>query len=368
MNALITLYGASIKEFTRDRLAMFWTIGFPVFFILLLGMVFNRSSTLSHKIGVANLDNGPASTDLLAALQSEEIFEIAEGEQERLLQKLKEGDYKVVITIPADFSETMQAGKPAEVIVYYDEVEVIFDPSSQTTAQKVLTILRHLIDDFEHQFSQNPRLINLSEKSIATNSLRSIEYFLPGILGMSLMQLGLFGTAPQLVQLREQQILRRLGATPLSRVTLLGSQVLLRITFVGIQLSLIILVGVMVFGVSIEGNILHVIGISIMGALLFVALGYLISGIANTQESVHGITSFLNFPMLFLSGLFFPIEYLPKWILPISSAIPLTYLVDALRQIMTDIPGQFSMGLDLTVLGTWLLGCTILAIRLFRWE
>jgi len=335
---------------------------------LLLGIVFNDSGKKSHHIGIANLDDGKASADLIDNFQSVENLDITMGDQENLVNQLKDGNFKVVITIPSEFTKRMQAGLPSEVKVFYDEIEVVFDPSSQTTAQVVLAILQEILDDFEHQFTKKPHMIILSEISVSSNSIRSIEFFLPGILGMSLMQLGLFGTAPQLVQLREQQVLRRIGATPLSRLTLLSSQVLLRITVVGIQLALIILVGVLVYGVTIEGNIWHVAGISLLGALMFVAMGYLISGIANTQESVHGITSFLNFPMMFLSGLFFPVEIMPEWIHPIISAIPLTYLADALRQIMVGAPPQYGLMVNISVLVAWLLGCSLLAIRLFRWE
>jgi ABC-2 type transport system permease protein len=368
MNALIKLYIANLKEFSRDRVAMFWIIGFPIFFVGLLGMIFGSSGEISYRIGIANLDQGKASTSLVNVFQAVASFEITVGEQENLAQRLKEGDYQAVIVIPTEFTANMQSGLAVDIEVIYDDVEIIYDPSSQTTAQIVMSIVRNVVNDFEHQFTQNPQLIFLSEKSITSNSLSSMDFLLPGILGMSLMQLGIFGTAPQLVQLRELQVLRRIGATPLPRSILLGSQVLVRLTTVGIQIFLIILVGVIVYDVSIEGNILHVIGVSLLGALMFIAMGYMISGIANTQESVHGITSFLNFPMLFLSGLFFPVEMLPVWIQPVASVIPLTYLVDALRQIIVGASPQYNLGLDITVLVAWLVGCSLLSIRLFRWE
>ena len=368
MNALIKLYVANLKEFSRDPLAMFWIIGFPVFFIVLLGMIFDTNGEISYRIGIANLDQGKASTELVNVFRSVEYFEIAVGEQENLVQRLKEGDYQVVIVFPTEFTANMQSGLPVDIEVIYDNVEIIYDPSSQTTTQSIMSIVRNVVNDFEHQFTQNPRLISFSEKPITSNSFSSIEFLLPGILGMSLMQLGIFGTAPQLVQLREQQVLRRIGATPLPRSVLLGSQVLVRLTTVGIQIFLIIWVGVIFYDVSIQGNILHVIGVSLLGALMFIAMGYMISGIANTQESVHGITSFLNFPMLFLSGLFFPVEMLPTWIQPVASVIPLTYLVDALRQIIVGVSPQYNLGLDITILAVWLVGCSLLSIRLFRWE
>ena len=106
----------------------------------------------------------------------------------------------------------------------------------------------------------------------------------------------------------------------------------------------------------------------LLGALMFVALGYLISGLARTQDSVTGITQLLNFPMMFLSGVFFPVDLVPAWIRPVVSILPLTYLADALRQIMVGATPAYGLPVDFAVLGGWLLVCALLAVRFFKWE
>jgi ABC-2 type transport system permease protein len=106
----------------------------------------------------------------------------------------------------------------------------------------------------------------------------------------------------------------------------------------------------------------------VLGALTFVSLGYLIAALSKTEESVFGITSVLNFPMMFLSGIFFPLEIMPDWIRPVVQAIPLTYLGDALRQTMVGAPPVHALGLDALVLGIWLAVAAVLSVRLFRWE
>jgi len=106
----------------------------------------------------------------------------------------------------------------------------------------------------------------------------------------------------------------------------------------------------------------------VIGALMFIALGYLISGLAKTQESVDGLSQLINFPMMFLSGLFFPVDMMPTWIRPVIDAMPLTYLADALRQVMVGAIPLHSLQVDLIVLAVWLVVCAILAVRFFRWE
>jgi ABC-2 type transport system permease protein len=204
--------------------------------------------------------------------------------------------------------------------------------------------------------------------AVTSNDLRQIDFLLPGILGMALMQLGLFGTAPVLVQLREQQVLRRLGATPLPRVTLLAAQLVHRLTIGLTQTLLIIVVGTLVFKVNLIGSLPLLALTVLLGAVMFVAMGYLIAGLARTQESVNGISQLLNFPMMFLSGLFFPVDLMPAWIRPVAAVLPLTYLADALRQIMVGATPVYALSTDFLVLGGWLLVSGVLAVRFFRWE
>ncbi|MCI0394071.1 MAG: ABC transporter permease [Chloroflexi bacterium] len=361
MSALTHLYIASVKEFMRDRMALFWTLAFPILFIFIFGIVFSGGDDPSYPVGLAIEDEGPAGQALAEVFQSIEAFEVTTGRREELVARLEEGDYRLVVVIPATLSADLAARRPAEV-------EVIYDPTNTVTAQVVLTITEKVVDGFDRQRSNSPTLLSIAPIPVTSDRLRTIDFFIPGILGMALMQLGLFGTAPALVQLREQQVLRRIGATPLPRTTLLASQVLMRLTIGAIQTILILVVGILLFDVTIVGNLLLLAGFAFLGALMFVAMGYMISGLAKTQESVTGITSLLNFPMMFLSGLFFPVEVMPAWIRPVVNAIPLTYLADALRQIMVGAPPVYGLGLDALVLAAWLLVCAVLAVRFFRWE
>jgi ABC-2 type transport system permease protein len=116
------------------------------------------------------------------------------------------------------------------------------------------------------------------------------------------------------------------------------------------------------------GRWLPLAGVVLLGAFAFVCLGYFISGLGKTQESITGAIQFINFPMMFLSGLFFPVDTMPHWIRPVVDAMPLTYLADALRQIMIGGTPLHPFGLDLLVMVVWLGVCAFLAVKFFRWE
>jgi ABC-2 type transport system permease protein len=186
---------------------------------------------------------------------------------------------------------------------------------------------------------------------------------------MSLMQMGLFGTAAPLVSLREKGVLRRMGATPLPKKTMLASQIAFRLTMALVQTGVIIVVGVALFNVSIVySNILSIIGVMLLGAAMFISLGYFISGLAKTEQAVEGLVALPNFIFMFLSGIFFPVEMMPGWIRPLVDLIPLTYVGDALRATMIDAGSYFSMARSLGIILAWLAVCGVLALRFFRWE
>jgi ABC-2 type transport system permease protein len=361
MKTLCTLYLCSLKEFTRNRLAMFWTIAFPVLFILLFGSTFGGDTNASLKVGVVVQDPGQAGAGLAQAFAGVPALQVTRGTEADLMDQLHHGGLNMVVVVPDGLTAALLAGKPASL-------EVRYDPTNQTTAQIGLTIIEKVVGGFEQAATHRAALLSIAPVTTTVASLRTVDFLLPGILAMALMQLGIFATAPPLVQLRENQVLRRLGATPLPRTTLLTAQVFVRLTIGLTQTALLLLVGKLVFHVQILGNGFLLVGIVLLGAFMFVSLGYLISSLARTMDSVTGLSQLINFPMMFLSGLFFPVDMMPVWIRPVINAMPLTYLADALRQEMVGAIPLHSMQTDLIVVAAWFAVTAVLAVRLFRWE
>jgi ABC-2 type transport system permease protein len=105
-----------------------------------------------------------------------------------------------------------------------------------------------------------------------------------------------------------------------------------------------------------------------LGAVTFVSIGYVIASFARTEESANGMTSIVQFPLMFLSGIFFPLEIMPDWLRSIATFMPLTYLGDALRQVMVGGAPFVPLGVDIAVLGAWLVACLVISGRFFRWQ
>jgi len=181
------------------------------------------------------------------------------------------------------------------------------------------------------------------------------------------MQLGVFAAIP-LAEQREKLILKRLGATPLRRWTLVGSNILMRLVIALVQSVLIISIGALLFGVTIVGSIALTAGFIVLGAVTFTSIGYVIASFAKTEESANSLTSVVQFPLMFLSGIFFPIDFMPEFLQPVAAVMPLTYLGDALRQVMVGGAPYAPLPIDALVLGAWLVGSFLISARFFRWQ
>ncbi len=361
MSAFTQLYLASLKEFVRDRMTIFWTLAFPLVFIVLFGVIFSFGGDTQFDIGLVVEDQGATTQQIAKILQQVGVFKIHQEGRDAELEALKRGDRRAVIILPAGLSNEIATKQPARITVYYD-------PASQQTSQIVLTITNQVLTQVEQQISGTQPVFTIDQEAVQAAHLRSIDFLLPGILAMALMQLGLFGTAQPLVSLRDQGVLRRLSATPLPRWTVLASQILLRLTIALAQTVIIVGFGVIAFQVPLEGNPFALLGMVILGALTFIALGYVVAAFSRNQETASGISSLLNFPMMFLSGLFFPVELIPNFLQPVIAIIPLTYLVDAIRQIMIGTNPVYPMSVEIGVLAAWLAASLVVAIRFFKWE
>jgi ABC-2 type transport system permease protein len=266
-----------------------------------------------------------------------------------------------VIVVPKGYAESIATKPgPATVAVYTDPTQSAADGATRQLVGFVLSQVNQAVT------GQQPAVAPAFQ-SVQTNDLSFISYLVPSILGMSLMQLGVFAAIP-LVADREKLILKRLQATPLRRWQLVGSNVLMRLLIAVVQTAIIIGVGSAFFDVQVAGSWVLIGGFVLLGSLAFIALGYVIASFASSEESANGMTSVVQFPLMFLSGTFFPIDAMPDALQTVARAMPLTYLGDALRQVMVDGTPFSPLWVCFAVLVGWLVVCFGIATRFFRWQ
>lgn len=363
MTALIALTIANIRSYVRDRAALFWTLAFPLIFIFLFGFIFQEGGGSRLSLGWVDEDRTPGATQLREAFAAQEGTEIVEAPREDALARMRDGGVDGVIVVPAGYGEAIAAGAagsggPTPVVVYTDPSQSNQVAAVYQSVQAVFGVIN---------LGGRPPLVVPQPETLQTENINFISYFVPSMLGLSVMQVGIFAAIP-LVADREKGILKRLAATPLRRWQLVGSNVLMRLLIALIQSVIIIGVGVAAFGVEIVGSFLLTALFIVLGATSFLALGYVIASFAKTEDSANGMTSVVQFPMMFLSGTFFPLDEMPAFLQSIARVIPLTYLSDALRQVMVGGAAFAPLWVCAAVLAGWLIVCFGIAARMFRWQ
>ena len=364
MNALLALTIANIKSYVRDRAALFWTLAFPLIFIFMFGFIFQGGGGAELTLGWVDRDASPAAAQLRDAFKATDIVELVETTEEDALAQMREGEVDAVIVVPDGYGDALAPGAaggataPVALTVYTD-------PSRQNVTGTVFQAVGSVLGVVN--LGGRPPLVVPDVKTIQTENLNFISYFVPSMLGLSVMQVGIFAAIP-LVADREKLILKRLAATPLRRWQLVGSNVLMRLLIALVQAVIIVGVGAFAFGVQITGSIPLVVGFVVLGAVAFLALGYVVASFAMTEDSANGMTSIVQFPMMFLSGTFFPIDDMPDVLQVIARIIPLTYLSDALRQVMVGGAAFAPLWVCAAVLVGWLVVCFGIAAVKFRWQ
>ena len=349
-----------MKSFTRDRAALFWTLAFPLIFVVLFGSIFSGGNS-DRTIGFADLDHSAGSAALQSAFDSIPNVKLVDGSEPDLLAKMRKGDVTAVIVVPTGYEATVTAKQaPADVTVYTD-------PSQSAADGATRQLVGFVLSEVNQAATGLPPAVEPSFQPVQTTDLTFISYLVPSILGMSLMQLGVFAAIP-LVADRQKLILKRLQATPLRRWQLVGSNVLMRLLIAVVQTAIIVGVGSVAFHVQIAGSWLLIGSLILLGSLAFIALGYVIASFATTEESANGMTSAVQFPLMFLSGTFFPIDAMPDALRTVARALPLTYLGDGLRQVMVDGTPFSPLWLCFVVLIAWLVGCFTIAAKFFKWQ
>ena len=358
--------------FFRDRAALFWTLAFPTVMMVVFGL-FNFGSFEPPEVGIVDKAKNEASTSLVAALTGgfggEPLFNVPESDDEDALQaEVEAGDITAVMVIPEHF------GSASATSV----IDITFDGRKAQEAEVARTIITQVLDDVFKEVTQVPtefRVENWASISLTEVAGRGQGYtgfVVPGIVSLAIMQSALFGVVFTLVRLRNQGVLKRLHATPISPRHFLAGALFTRMLLLIMQTYVLLLVGIFVSGVDVSPGYaafwLEVIPLVLLGGVVFASLGLAVSGIAKTENTAAPLANIISLPMMFLSGVFIPYSVIPDWVVAIAQFLPLTFLADAMRGMVNSGETLFVQGGSIIGLVVWAAIAFVLAVRAFRWE
>jgi ABC-type multidrug transport system permease subunit len=197
---------------------------------------------------------------------------------------------------------------------------------------------------------------------------RYIDFLIPGMVGMGLMQSGLWGIGFVIVEMRTRKLIKRMVATPMKRAHFLLAFVLMRALFLVGELPIILGFAALVFAVPIRGSLALLLALTLLGSFVFAGLGLLVASRARNTQTVQGLINLASLPMFILSGVFFSSARFPEEMQPLIHMLPLTALNDALRAVMLDGAGPAALGVPVAVMAVWGGASFVAALKLFRWS
>ena len=353
------------KRFFRDRLAQFFSILFPLIFLVVFGSLNSGNKNVSFTVAVLNQSKSSFATTFAQKLSSTNTFKV-----DTTLTNLKSAEDKMVknqldgiIILPSNFGET-KAGQQYPS----GAAEVLYNHSSSGTGQTLTSVLQTEFNQINAKFVTIQEPFSVQGKELNQKSLSSFDYTFAGLLGFSIIGLGIFGPVNVFPELKKQGILRRLHTTPLKTwqyfMATMFSQAITGVMAITIQF----LVAIKFFHLQVDGNWFNIIIFTIFSIFMILGLGLAIGGWAKNERQAAPLSNIIVFPMLFLSGTFFPRFLMPEWLQTITNYLPLTPVIDGLRLLTTEGKTLLDLGPQLGLMAVWFVVIYAIAFRVFKWE
>ncbi|MFE7064308.1 ABC transporter permease [Sutcliffiella sp. NPDC057660] len=322
------MFAAQLKLTLREKQAWFWGIFFPVILMVVFMVIFTGDSDdeFNSEVAIVNEQPNPTSEMVLNQIHQLSVLDVKSDEpvsREQAEEWVKEKEVDAAIILP----ESQEATSITLIVNKENEQGV--------TAQALSGILDKFIQQANLFAAGATPTYDMKFETVTSGNteLSYTDFLLTGMIALAIAQGGMFGMI-DLVEMRRKGLIKRLRMTPANMEIFGLSDMSMRLLFSIVQIILLSVIGVFIFGANLYINFLSLIVVFLIGALAFNALGYFFSSFSKTTEAYMGMANIVNFLMMFLSGVFFPIETMPTWLQPLSNILPLTHFADVLRESM----------------------------------
>jgi ABC-2 type transport system permease protein len=374
-----------LLELTRVKMLLVLLVVMPIFMMLMVGYIFPTANSINHlPVGLANLDPGnDNSPDYIFVTQLEAInsqtgmMNLSSATSfADIKTKIQNGDIYGGIIIPENFSTNLMTGKQATITV-------VTDQSNPQISQMMQSVLTQTIDQMSIQLAENKVMqidssigeenslsvvkpYNVEMQGVVPGNPNYFQFVAPGIIAMVVM-MSLMTALPRAIS-HEKEVgtLDGMMVAPVNRMSILIGKTIAQMVRGMIQGIIILVLAVSLFGVTIYGSVPLIFALLLLGVFSFVGLGIVITSFAKNEETAAMMMMTVMFPMMFLSGVFFPIAQMPSFMQDISKVLPLTYATTALRKVMTLGAGVSSIATELGVLIGFGAVMITIAVPVFR--
>lgn len=362
--AMLAITKASLRAIFRSPSAVVFSFVFPFVFILVFGFIGNSGMAPVYKVVIAK-DSDTSNTFFDAIKLSDRIRVVSYPDETELQEKMVKGSVAGILKISktgTDYPEYVYSIKSTN--------------ASSDKWPQLLPILEAIANKISNtKYKDRPTYAVADfdpERDIETvREYKTIDFILPGQLGFSLLSSGVFGVAFMFFNLRNTLVLKRFFATPVSRTYIVLGEALSRVLFQMLTAIVIIVVGRYLFGFTLINGwqtLLEMLVLSFLGLLVFMGFGFIVSGLARNDSTIPPFANLITLPQFLLGGTFFSVEVFPKWLQPISNALPLTHLNTALRNVAFEGQNLWDVRAEIGILLLWGIAVYIVAIKVFKWE
>ena len=359
MSTIWVFFTINLRRLFRDRLALFFTFLFPLIFLFVFGGISSGNKSVSFNVAVINESTAPMSKQFVAQLEKQKALKVDKTVTtfSDANQKMSRGELDATIELPSSFG----ASNSGQAVVHYTQ-------NNASAAQTLTTVLQAEMQGMNAHFVKVSTPFTVTSKQNNERSLTSFDYAFTGLLGFAILGAGIFGPINVFPELKKQGILRRLHTTPL-RVWQYFVSVMMGNAVSGLlSLAVMFVVAILIFHLKVVGSYLELaifLGLSIV---MILGIGLSIGGWAKNERQAAPLANIIVFPMMFLSGTFFPRFLMPEWLQKLTAFMPLTPVIDGARMIATEGKSLIDIAPQVGLIGAWLVVVYIIAFRVFRWE
>lgn len=356
---MLALTIANLKMLARNRQTTFWALFFPLVLVVAFGL-FDLNSLGAAELAVLDRAETPAAAAVIRGLAAVPAVRVTAAPESLAAgrQLVAAGELDYLVVIPEEFAI---GGPPTPL-------ELSFTAANEERNQLILGILRQLAGAAvaEGGGPEPPPLV--VARPVDSRQVSYFDLVLLGLVGMGIMTNAIISVAVRISNYRNLSILKRMLVTPLAIWKFFAAEVAAQLVLALAQAGIILAVGVWVFGAQLNGNVLYLLPVVILGSLIFLNIGFILSAWANSPAAASGMGNAVAFPMMFFAGVFFPTATLP-WLLPYAAeTLPLAPMLTALREIGLQEATLGQVWRELALLAGWVAGTGVAAVRVFRFS
>lgn len=361
---IVTFARIDIRRLFRDKVAIFFTFIFPLIFLFVFGGLYGKDASVSFNVALLNQSSSQFASDFVSEAKQNSVLKVDEKVTtiEAAQEKMNQGKLDATIVLPPDFGQVVNEQYPS------GQAQVIYTQNNQQAGQTLSLVLEATFKDINSKFVSAPTPFTVRAESTDTKGLTQFDYIFAGLVGFTILTLGVFGPTSVFPRLKEQGVLRRYHTTTLKVWQYFTGNVLSNAAVGLMSITTMFIAATLVFHLRMRGDYLSLLAVLILGVTLLFGIGLAIGGWAKNESQAAPLANLITFPMMFLSGVFFPTFLMPEWLQSITKFIPLTAVIDSTRMVITEGKTIFELGPQLAVMGVWFIIIYFIAFRVFRWE